>query len=104
MLRTSMATVDWILIGLSEQGQPQQAINQSTRNYHWQVVRPHASQASGDQRINPFGIGGEMELRSGLMLQKQPINGPLLHFGLGELTTAEVVRVGLAQRHSARGV
>ena len=82
------------LIGFAgNKNQPQQAINHSTKNYHWQVVRPHASQASGDQRINPFGVGGEMELRAGLMLQKQPITGPLLHFGLGEQTSADVVRV-----------
>jgi Tfp pilus assembly protein PilF len=81
------------LIGLSEDGQPLQAINHGTKDYHWQVVRPHASQASGDQRINPFGVGGEMEVRAGLMLQKQPITGPLLHFGLGEQTSADVVRV-----------
>jgi cytochrome c-type biogenesis protein CcmH/NrfG len=81
------------LLGLSDQGQPYQAINHGARNYHWQVVRPHASQAVGDQRINPFGIGGEMEIRSGLLLQKQPITGPRLHFGLGEQTVADVVRV-----------
>jgi len=74
-------------------GQPIVGINRGTKNYHWQVVRPHASQASGDQRINPFGVGGEMEVRAGLMLQKQPITGPLLHFGLGEQTSADVVRV-----------
>jgi len=50
-------------------------------------------QAVGDQRINPFGVGGEIEVRSGLLVQKQPITGPLLHFGLGEQTEAEVVRV-----------
>lgn len=81
------------IVGLSADGHPTQAINRGTKNYHWQVVRPHASQASGDQRINPFGVGGEMELRAGLMLQKQPITGPLLHFGLGEQTSADVVRV-----------
>lgn len=82
------------LIGLSGiEFRPTQAINHGTKNYHWQVVRPHASQASGDQRINPFGVGGEMELRSGLLLQKQPITGPVLHFGLGEQTSADVVRV-----------
>jgi hypothetical protein len=81
------------LIGLGMNNQPMQAINHGTKNYHWQMVRPHASQASGDQRINPFGVGGEMELRAGLMLQKQPITGPLLHFGLGEQTSADVVRV-----------
>ena len=70
-----------------------QATNQSSKNYHWQMVRPHAAQAVGDQRINPFGVGGEIEIRSGLLVQKQPITGPQLHFGLGEQTGAEVVRV-----------
>jgi Tfp pilus assembly protein PilF len=81
------------LLGLSADGQPVDAVNQSSKNYHWQVVRPHAVQAVGDQRINPFGVGGEIEVRSGLLVQKQPITGPLLHFGLGEQTEAEVVRV-----------
>ncbi len=81
------------LVGLSAQGQPIQGVNQGTKNYHWQVVRPHAVQAVGDQRINPYGIGGEIEVRSGLLVQKQPITGPQLHFGLGEQTQAEVVRV-----------
>jgi Tfp pilus assembly protein PilF len=81
------------LLILSKEGQPQQAINQGTKNYHWQIVRPRASNAVGDQRINPFGVGGEMEIRSGLLVQKQPITGPLLHFGLGEQTSADVIRV-----------
>jgi Tfp pilus assembly protein PilF len=81
------------LLGLSANGQAVQAINSGARNYHWQVVRPHAVQAVGDQRINPYGVGGEIEIRSGLLAQKQPIDGPLLHFGLGEQTEAEVVRV-----------
>ena len=81
------------LLGLSADGQAVQAINQGAKNYHWQVVRPHAAQAVGDQRINPFGVGGEVEIRSGMLVQKQSIAGPQLHFGLGEQTTAEVVRV-----------
>ncbi len=81
------------LLALSKEGQPQQALNQGTKNYHWQIVRPRASNAVGDQRINPFGIGGEMEIRSGLLVQKQPITGPMLHFGLGEQTSADVIRV-----------
>jgi len=81
------------LLGFSADGQPVEGINHGTKNYHWQVVRPHAAQAVGDQRINPFGIGGEIEIRSGLLVQKQPINGPLMHFGLGEQTSADVVRV-----------
>ncbi len=81
------------LLGLTADGTPVQGVNQSSKNYHWQVVRPHAVQAVGDQRINPFGVGGEIEVRSGLLVQKQPITGPQLHFGLGEQSEAEVVRV-----------
>ena len=81
-----------------------QAINQSSKNYHWQVVRPHAVQAVGDQRINPFGVGGEIEIRSGLLVQKQPITGPQLHFGLGEQTERRSRARRLAERHGARRV
>ena len=81
------------LLGISELGYVRQAINQGTKNYHWQIVRPRAINAVGDQRINPFGVGGEMEIRSGLLVQKQPITGPLLHFGLGEQTSTDVIRV-----------
>ena len=81
------------LLGLSFDGQPREAINSGSKNYHWQIVRPRATQGTGDQRINSFGVGGEMEIRSGLMVQKQPITGPMLHFGLGEQTSADVIRV-----------
>ena len=81
------------LVGLSADGAPVRAMNQGSKNYHWQIVRPHAVQAVGDQRINPFGVGGEIEIRSGLLVQKQPITGPQLHFGLGEQTEADIVQV-----------
>ena len=81
------------LLGLSPSGQAQQALNQGSKTYQWQILRPRARQATGDQRINSFGIGGEMELRSGLMLQKQPITTPQLHFGLGEQGGADVVKI-----------
>ncbi|MEO6390633.1 MAG: FG-GAP-like repeat-containing protein [Pyrinomonadaceae bacterium] len=64
-----------------------------TKNYHWQAVRPHAATATGDQRINPFGIGGEMELRAGLLYQKQLVTGPVVHFGLGDQPAADVIRI-----------
>jgi Tfp pilus assembly protein PilF len=81
------------LLGLSSSGQAQQALNQGSKKYQWQILRPRARQATGDQRINSFGIGGEMELRSGLLLQKQSITAPQVHFGLGEQTGADVVRI-----------
>jgi tetratricopeptide (TPR) repeat protein len=81
------------LLAVSADGQALQGINHGSKNYHWQLIRPHAAQATGDQRINPFGIGGEMEIRSGLLVQMQPITGPQVHFGLGEQTSTDVVRV-----------
>jgi hypothetical protein len=81
------------LLGLSADGRAIQAINHGSKNYHWQIIRPRAKEAVGDQRINPFGVGGEIEMRAGLLLQKQPITGPLLHFGLGNQAEAEIVRI-----------
>ncbi|MDT4895294.1 MAG: hypothetical protein QOH25_371 [Acidobacteriota bacterium] len=84
------------LLGISkneERLSPVRLLNRGSKNYHWQQVRPRAKQATGDQRINSFGIGGEMEIRSGLLVQKQLITGPLVHFGLGEQTNADVVRI-----------
>jgi tetratricopeptide (TPR) repeat protein len=81
------------LLGLSADGQLVKATNHGSRNYHWQQVRPRAAKSVGDQRINSFGIGGEMEIRAGLLVQKQPITSPLVHFGLGEQASADVARV-----------
>jgi Tfp pilus assembly protein PilF len=81
------------LLGLTADGQPQQAIAQGTKGYHWQIIRPRARQSTGDQRINSFGIGGEIEIRSALLTQKLPIDGPQLHFGLGEHTQSDVARI-----------
>ena len=68
-------------------------LNRGTKNYNWQDVRPRAAKATGDQRVNSFGIGGELELRSGLSLQKRVITEPVAHFGLGENAAADVLRV-----------
>jgi cytochrome c-type biogenesis protein CcmH/NrfG len=81
------------LLGLSPAGQAQQATNKGSKKYQWQILRPRARVATGDQRINSFGIGGEMELRAGLLVQKQSITTPQLHFGLGEQSTADVVKI-----------
>ena len=84
------------LVGISKEGGVERQVRLTTRgskNYHWQQVRPRAASATGDQRINSFGVGGEMEIRSGLLVQKQLITGPLVHFGLGEQTGADVVRI-----------
>jgi tetratricopeptide (TPR) repeat protein len=81
------------LLGLSADGQPVRAVNHGSKNYHWQEVRPRAASAVGDQRINSFGIGGEMEIRAGLLVQKQLVTSPIVHFGLGDQQSADVVRI-----------
>jgi tetratricopeptide (TPR) repeat protein len=87
------------LVGVSKAGSPVRLRNQGTKAYHWQVVRArneaniHDSGSSGNQKINSFGLGGEAELRAGLLVQKQPITGPSLHFGMGEQQTGNYVRI-----------
>ena len=81
------------LVALASDGSPTDFINRGTKNYHWQTIRPRARQTTGDQRVNSFGIGGEIEIRSGLLPQKQSITSPELHFGLGEQTGTDVARI-----------
>jgi len=80
-------------IGLSNSRTAVQFTNRGAKNYNWQVIRTRAATANGDQRINPFGIGGEIEIRSDLLTQKQIISAPVLHFGLGEHTGVEFARI-----------
>jgi tetratricopeptide (TPR) repeat protein len=81
------------LLELSPDGQPIDAVNSGTKHYHWQTIRPRARETTGDQRVNSFGIGGEIEIRSGLLVQKQAISSPELHFGLGEQAAVDVARI-----------
>jgi Tfp pilus assembly protein PilF len=81
------------LVGLSGAGQAARTTSRGSKAYHWQVYRPRAANTLGDQRINSFGIGGEVEVRTGLHAQKQAITSPLVHFGLGDARRADVVRI-----------
>jgi Tfp pilus assembly protein PilF len=81
------------LLALTPGGHAIEAVNQGTKSYHWQTLRPHAAEVLGDQRINSFGVGGNIEIRSGLLLQRQTITGPQLHFGLGTHTETDVARI-----------
>src|SRR5690625_7143966 len=66
--------LDFLMIG--EEGLPYWLENSGTKNYHAHSIRARASGDSGDNRINSFGIGGEMEIRAGLLYQKQLITSP----------------------------
>ena len=81
------------LLGLSPQGQPVRALNQSKKGYRWQVIWPLATPKAGDNRVNSFGLGGEVEVRAGALVSKQRITGPVVHFGLGEQQSADVARI-----------
>jgi tetratricopeptide (TPR) repeat protein len=89
------------LVGLSASGAPVELLNHGSKNYGWQNIRLRAANTSGDQRINSFGIGGEIEIRAGLLREKQAILSPLVHFGLGGHTQVDVARItwpnGVAQ-------
>ncbi len=81
------------LIGLAADGGPVRLGNRGTRNYHSKSIRPRAADAVGDQRINPFGLGGEIEMRAGTLFQKQAIMDPVVHFGIGENLLVDVARI-----------
>ena len=81
------------LVGVDKSGAPVIARNRGRASYHHQVIRPKSATVLGDQRINSFGIGGLVEVRTGLHVQRVPITSPLVHVGLGAATRAEVARV-----------
>jgi tetratricopeptide (TPR) repeat protein len=80
------------LVGVSS-GRPVRLKPAVTKHYRWQTIRPRAQQAAGDQRINAFGIGGEVELRAGLLVEKQIIADTSVHFGLGARDRVDVARI-----------
>jgi Tfp pilus assembly protein PilF len=80
------------LIGVAA-AQPTSALETGPTDYGWQMVRPQAATATGDQRINSFGVGGSIEVRTGLHRQRVQIDGPIVHVGLGTASAAEVIRI-----------
>jgi tetratricopeptide (TPR) repeat protein len=80
------------LVGVAD-GQAVQLEVSGTKGYHWQVTRPKAQPTAGDQRINSFGVGGEIDIRSGLLTQRQLLIGQPAHFGLGSRTSIDVARI-----------
>ncbi|QDV15704.1 FG-GAP repeat protein [Gimesia panareensis] len=67
-------------------------------DYHWIDVSLRAEQVKGEVksasgRVNHYGIGSLIELRSGAIYQPQIVAGQSTHFGLGKQTVAEALRV-----------
>lgn len=80
------------LIGLNSSGSPVRLTNVGTKDYGWQEIRLSA-RLLGDDRNNTYGVGGEIGLRAGLLYETQTVTGPVTHFGLGEYTRADGIRV-----------
>jgi tetratricopeptide (TPR) repeat protein len=86
------------LLALAADGKPLRFKTTATKNYHWQTIRFRAQpvvrgSGDGDNRINSFGIGGDIEIRAGSFVVKQPIDSPMVHFGLGDRSRCDVMRV-----------
>jgi hypothetical protein len=82
------------VIGLSASGSPVRLVGGGgAAGYHWKQIRARGQPVAGDQRINSFAVGGEIEVRSGLLRQKQVLTGLPLHFGLGARTAIDVARI-----------
>jgi Tfp pilus assembly protein PilF len=88
------------LVGLTA-GVPTRFRGAGELDYHWHVMRPRAQLEAGDQRINTFGVGGEAEVRTGRLVQKQLLAGGPVHFGLGTREQVDIARIlwpnGVAQ-------
>ncbi len=59
------------LAGLSAERRPARGLGRGTKDYHWQVIRPRGARTFGDGRINSFGVGGEVEVRAGLLYRSR---------------------------------
>jgi tetratricopeptide (TPR) repeat protein len=59
----------------------------------FQALTLSAQPTKNDKRNNSFGIGGVLEIRSGLLYQKRKIASPTSVIGLGPRASADVIRV-----------
>ena len=81
------------LIGVDGAGNAAQMMGGGPTKYGWLDIRAHSKQTTGDGRINSYGIGGAMELRTVLQYARQPLDKPIAHFGLGEYSAADALRI-----------
>lgn len=81
--------LDLVAVG----GRSQRLRNGGDKPYHWKEIRVRAQAVAGDQRINPFAVGGEVDVRAGLLRQRQLLTGMPAHFGLGTHATLDVARI-----------
>lgn len=82
------------LIGWStSKKRPVKLINHGSKNYYAIVIRPRASGPTRGRKINAFGVGSVVEVRTGLMYQKLLTTSPLIHIGLGTHKKPGMIRI-----------
>lgn len=74
-------------------GRPVTWTNRGEAGHGWIRLAPRAAERAGDQRVNAFGLGGELEVRAGLLYQKLPVGSPSVHVGLGDRGAADLARL-----------
>src|SRR5262249_31793033 len=73
------------LLSQDVHGRPSYSGAVGTKGYSWHRVHPRANPKTvADQRVNSFTLGSAMELRSGALVVKQPVDRPCVYFGLGD--------------------
>lgn len=80
------------LLGAAD-GRPARFLNRGRAGYGWVKLGLRAAERAGDRRVNPYGLGGEVEVRSGLLYQKRLVEEPVIHLGLGERDQADLARI-----------
>jgi hypothetical protein len=45
------------------------------------------------KRASAAGIGSSLQLKSGAVCQSQVVSGPVTHFGIGKLESADILRI-----------
>lgn len=85
--------LDFLVLDID--GRPVVYRNVGTKEYHWQAIRFRAAVGdnTGDNRINSFGVGGEVEVRTGTFVVKRPVTAAPSHFGLGTRAKCDILRV-----------
>ena len=66
--------------------------NDGGNNNHYLKMKLVGLKA-GSAKNNHFGIGAKIEVRAGNLYQMQVVTSPNIHFGMGDRTKADVVRI-----------
>lgn len=69
------------------------AINQGGNSNHWVSVRPRGAEDNVSGKVNHYGIGTLVEVRTGALYQAAISDRPSVHFGLGDAKTADQIRL-----------